>query len=355
MKKTQKILISPLDWGLGHATRLIPIIQYYLKLGDEIIIAGYGKSFELLKIEFPLLKFEYLPGFHISYSSGGSQILKVLLQLPFFFYWKRKERVLLKQLIQLHKPDRIISDNRYGLTSKDTKTILITHQLRLLFSDNPFIDKFIQRQLRKWIEKFDECWMPDVKGKEGLTGKMTRPNRRIKNAVYIGWLSRFKEKEIKSLTKYDVVVIVSGPEPQRTILLNEFKKYLLNTTHQCLLVSGIPSEREIWNKEYSGLHIVNHLSSNNMLEVLVGAKIIICRSGYSSIMDLLALNKRAILIPTPGQMEQEYLSEFLSKKGLFTSIQQNKLVNISQLIECQCETNELNEDNGNLFFPNYAY
>lgn len=337
MLQKKRILICPLDWGLGHATRCIPIIELLLKKNAEVLIAGNGRSLSLLKIEFPSLTFIDLPGYDINYTEG-SMILKMLFSSPRIFKGIKTEHKRLKKIISENKIDVVISDNRFGLWNKQIKTIFITHQLLI---KSPIAERLLYRINRHYIRKFTECWIPDNEGKDNLSGELSHPYPIPLNAFYIGLLSRFIHNssqtslpvlELKKL--YDVMVIISGPEPQRSI----FEKLILNQAQHIpinfLVVRGITED--IPKLERKGnLDIVSHLSRDRMQNAILSSSLIISRSGYSTIMDLAVLKKKAIFIPTPGQTEQEYLAIRCMNKRVAYFQTQKKFNLKTALEECK--------------------
>jgi UDP-N-acetylglucosamine transferase subunit ALG13 len=211
----------------------------------------------------------------------------------------------------------VISDNRFGLWSKQAKTIFITHQL---FIKAPIGERLLSRINRYYIKKFTECWIPDIAGTANLSGDLSHPYPFPPNAFYVGTLSRFRSlpkaaNSTFSLKRaYDVLVIISGPEPQRSI----FEKIILDQAVlialNILIVRGITEVAQTIETK-NNLDIVSHLTAVEMKEVILNASVIVSRSGYSTIMDLAVLKKRAIFVPTPGQTEQEYLAQRCMKKG----------------------------------------
>jgi uncharacterized protein (TIGR00661 family) len=324
--KPKTILVCPLDWGLGHATRDIPIIRHYIQNGDKVILAGYGASLQVLRTEFPQLQWVNLPGFKVSYTRSSYQLLKLLFQVPVFLWWIKREHHLLNVLVNQIKPDLIISDNRYGLWHPSTPSILITHQLQLMVPGWLSISKpVLRKKIQKWIERFNECWVPDYKAfSDSLAGELSHPPSIPANVKYIGWLSRFINScPTQHDSNYDIVAIVSGPEPQRSLFEEILLKLLKDETRKTLLIGGQPNISK--TLQLGNINRVNHLPSAEMENALKNARHIVCRAGYTGIMDLIQLKKNALLVPTPGQTEQEYLAKYLSDKKLFNSIPQKNL------------------------------
>jgi predicted glycosyltransferase len=350
MAEQKTILVCPLDWGLGHATRDIPIIRHYLQKGDKVVLAGYGSSLHLLRSEFPQLQWVNLPGFSVSYARSSNQMLKLMVQVPDFIWWIKREHRLMKILVEEIKPHLIISDNRYGLWHRDVSSILITHQLQLMVPGWLSIAKpILRKKIQKWIERFDECWIPDNESTtNSLAGELSHPKTIPANAKYIGRLSRFSNAtSTQHQSKYDVVAIVSGPEPQRSHFESILIKLLKTAPHSTLLVGGQPGNDE--SLQLGNITRVNHLPASEMETALKKASHIVCRAGYSGIMDLIQLRKNALLVSTPGQTEQEYLAKYLSEKGLFRSTTQNKL-SLEEIISTPSEL-KVNNCWGLQFFP----
>lgn len=318
MNRKKKILVAPLDWGLGHATRCIPVISELEKQGAEVIIASDGRSLDLLKKEFPHLKFIRLKGYRIFYYKNLSMPFTILLQFPKIIRAVRSEHRELKKIICEERINAVISDNRYGLHSKEILCVFITHQIGIVLPRSLKIAEWLVYRINKFfIDKYNECWIPDSAGKKNLSGKLSHLANWSGKERFIGVLSRFKSKE-DIPKQYDILVILSGPEPQRTLLENLLKEQIIRTSLRTLLVRGI-TEETVTEKITENFSAVSFLDSEQLNTAILAADIIISRSGYSTIMDLAVLGKKAILIPTPGQTEQEYLADSFKEKGIFYS------------------------------------
>jgi len=314
----KRILVCPLDWGLGHAARCIPIIRLLLKKNAEVIIAGEGASLELLKREFPQLQFILFKGYNISYPDKGSMAVKMMFSIRKIIVGILREHRVLKQIIDQHKIDIVISDNRYGLWNKSVKSIFITHQLMI---KTPFAEKALHNIILYFVKRYDECWIPDAEGSINLSGDLSHKYSITEHTFFIGVLSRF-DAAIETLAyNYDLLAIISGPEPQRSIFEKIVIEQLQRVQLKALVVCGKPQLNQ--RKEIiDGITIISHLDSDEMRKAILQSKIIIARSGYSTIMDLAVLGKKALFVPTPGQTEQEYLAErFMQNKLAFTQTQ----------------------------------
>lgn len=310
-----RILVAPLDWGLGHATRCIPVIRELLKQEAEVWIAGEGSQKELLSGEFPALSFLPLPGYRVKYAQSGLGLLfNMLRQTRQILSAIKNENSWLKEMITTHGFDVVISDNRYGLRGNNIHTIFITHQLAIKSPLGKWTEKILQRKNYKYINHFNECWVPDINDAEdSLAGALSHP--KIKPAIpvsYIGPLSRF-ELTGEPIKNNHLLVILSGPEPQRTVLEEKIIKDIAHYPFTATIVRGLPGSESIIPST-GMIQFYNHLPADALNKEMEQAAYVISRSGYSTIMDLMKLKKKSILIPTPGQTEQEYLGDYLSKK-----------------------------------------
>jgi UDP:flavonoid glycosyltransferase YjiC (YdhE family) len=324
------ILVCPLDWGLGHATRCIPIVYEFLNRGYKVVIGTSGKQKALLQQEFPKLTSLELKGYEIEYPKSGSMTLKMLLQLPKINTAIKEEHLWLAKIIDEHQIDLVISDNRYGLWSNKVKSILITHQI---FVKAPFGEWMIEQILKRHFDNFDEIWIPDVEGENNLSGDLSHKRSLPDKFKFIGVLSRFAERKIiETNAEFDFMAILSGPEPQRTIFENIILKQVENSNLKGILVRGLPEDNSECKMQNAALKVFNHLETDEFLNYLQKSKVVISRSGYSTIMDLAALGKKAILVPTPGQTEQEYSADYHFKEGHFYSQSQHEF-NLVKAIE----------------------
>ena len=348
MKTLRRILISPLDWGLGHASRIIPLINRHLEQGDNVIIAGSGLSLNLLQKHFPTLRSIEIPSFKMKYSAGKSQVWAVAKAFPKLVYYSFKEHKALKRIVKEENIDFIISDNRFGLYHKTVPCAYITHQLMIkLPRPWGFLEHFVAFVHRCIINKFTECWVPDFKEVEhSLAGELSHPAKLPRNVKYIGAISRFAIRRIpyghatigypitqasplcsdtclqnritpygrENITPNFVLAILSGAEPQRSIFEQELLSKLQNYPHENIILVQGKIEAEQRKTKVGKITVYNFMSTEELQENILKADEIICRSGYSSIMDLYALGKlqNATLIPTPGQTEQEYLAKYIS-------------------------------------------
>jgi hypothetical protein len=326
-KKQLRILIAPLDWGLGHVTRSIPLIRHILSCGHQVIFAGNESQQQYVKTLLPRLEYITLEGYNVSYSrSKYGMIPRIALQIPRLKKKIREERAWLQEAIKLHRIDAVLSDNRYGLYSRLVPCVFITHQLQVRSGYGRHLDHLLLRLHYRFIERFTQCWIVDEEADAGLSGTLAHPATLPKiKTDYIGLLSQCAGKT-GSTVQHDascILILLSGTEPQRTILSELLWKKAIKSGHHIIFVEG--SEKVV-SPAVIPPHISYHkrLSADNLTTAFDAASIVICRSGYSSLMDLVALNKKAILIPTPGQTEQEYLARLLSQQKIFMAADQQK-------------------------------
>lgn len=323
----KRVLLSPLAWGLGHATRIIPIVHELSQKGYLITVATNKELGALIKNHCPyseIINF-YSPGMKLKMGKAGIlNLLSFLVKLPFV---TAIEYIKLKRLLMNKTFTLIISDNRYGFRSKTVKSVIITHQLRVI-PPKPFgFLKLPGEKIIKYLlSKFDEVWVPDFNNSSRIAGILSEPNG-LDNLRYIGLLSRFFNSKVPSTGFYwDITAIASGPEPQKSEFIRIITACLLRTGQKCLILKGNPLE--INQKEAIGnITLMGILDGEGMAQAIKNSRIVISRSGYSTIMDLLYLNKGGILIPTPGQTEQEYLAQRMRELGWFKILKQNDLEN----------------------------
>ena len=315
MKTTKNILISPLDWGMGHASRIIPIIEFLKNNGHNIIIAANALQKKLLYSSFPDLIFEDIVQYNIKLSYKKSQNLIILSQIPKIIIAIKKEHKQAEKLIKKHNIDIIISDNRYGFYNKKIKSIFITHQTHILLPKKiKFLENILNKINTHLINKFDICWIPDIEGSNNFSGELSHKNTHIKKLKYIGILSKFKKFNLE--INNDILVILSGPEPQRSIFEQFIETRLGDTNNAVIIVRG---NNQAKKSEFGNIDYIAFADTVELNKLILQSEVLISRSGYSSIMDYVFLQKKAIIVPTTGQTEQEYLAKHLSDKKYFVA------------------------------------
>ena len=319
---SSRVLVAPLDWGLGHATRCVPIIEGLLAEGHEVVIAADGYPLKFLRREFPHLDWVKFEGLKVRYADGQSQVGAMLRQLPRFLrdIWREHKR--LKEIVKMYDIEMVVSDNRFGLWCKGVHSVYVTHQLMVKMPRGlEWMEWGVWRFHRWFIKHYDECWVPDIEGEGNLSGDLSHKYPLLKNTKFIGVLSRFSREKVvwedvrveaEALDlqqRYDVVAVLSGPEPHRTNLEREITDNGLQIIDgsSLLIVQGLPADDLRLAEHRDGVDYIPHLQTELLQWYMQEAKEIVCRSGYSSIMDLHTIGRKAHLIPTPGQTEQEYL------------------------------------------------
>jgi uncharacterized protein (TIGR00661 family) len=307
------VFVAVLNWGLGHATRSIPVINQLLQRNIEVTIGSDGAALHLLKQEFPMLRFVELSAHEVTYPAHGSLMLNMIKQLPQLQKTIRKEYHQMQELVTQLRITHIISDNRYGCYNEKIPSVIITHQLRLLFSGIWNVAATaLNAILLNSLKKFNTVWVPDD-SKSGITQPFTKgiglPFR------FVGMLSRFSKQSSKSSTNKLILGLISGPENQRTIFEQALLAQLMRFNQPAVIVRGLT--HSIDERVQNGVELINHLPAAELEDLMVNANVIIARSGYSTIMDLYCLGKQqVILVPTPGQTEQEYLARYVKENKL---------------------------------------
>ena len=353
--KSSRVLVAPLNWGLGHATRCVPIIRRLLEEGHEVVIAADGYPLQFLRREFPHLEWVEFEGLKVEYADGQSQVGAMLRQLPRFLrdIWREHKR--LKEIVRMYDVDMVVSDNRFGLWCRGVYSVYMTHQLMVKMPRGlEWMEWAVWRFHRWFIKHYDECWVPDIEGDGNLSGDLSHKYPLLENTKFIGVLSRFSREKVERedvrveaealglQQRYDVVAVLSGPEPHRSNLEQEIadcrlqitegqqstvnsqqtitpseqssrppktggQYKIVNSQQSLLIVQGLPEDDLRLAEHRDGVDYIPHLPTRLLQWYMQEAEEIVCRSGYSSIMDLHTIGRKAHLIPTPGQTEQEYL------------------------------------------------
>ncbi len=250
-------------------------------------------------------------------------IFRLLLQVPRILNTIWREHRWLKKTVSQYQIDAVISDNRFGLWHKTIPCIFITHQLRIRVPGSKFMEHLVQKINYRHINRFTGCWVPDEEKAPGLAGELSHPDKFPAVPLsYIGPLSRLVKKEITEQQNH-LLILLSGPEPQRTLLEEKLLAELVHYPGTATLVRGLPGNNSMLPST-NMIRIYNHLPAEELNTEMHKAALLICRSGYSTVMDLAHLGKRSILIPTPGQTEQEYLATlYQQQQTACTSAQQH--------------------------------
>ncbi len=320
-KFNSRVLIAALDWGLGHASRCIPIIHHLTSLGFDVMIATSGMQKKFFLSEFPDHEYVHLNGYDIRYTKNKRWFaVKIFFQIPKIIYAIIREQKLLTDIVKKHNICAIISDNRFGFWHRNIPSVFITHQLSI--RTPLLVKRLVQQGNYVFINRFSACWIPDVSGPVNLAGALSHPRKlpRVK-VSYLGGLSRLNRIGNAAIA-YDLLVIISGPEPQRSTLEDKLMEELKTFNGRVLLVRGLPGNAgQI--QSFNQVSIHNHLPASQLARAFEESNLIISRSGYTTVMDIIKMKKRSILIATPGQTEQEYLADHLKTQGWCYSVGQH--------------------------------
>ncbi|MFZ0471002.1 MAG: glycosyltransferase [Bacteroidales bacterium] len=377
----RRILISPLNWGLGHAGRMIPLALELRNRGHEVIFGVDRSIIPVIEKDLPGIKIIELSGVGIRYSAVLPQFISIFLQLPRIVAAAFREHSALKSLAFELKPDIIISDNRFGFFHKEIFSVFVTHQLRIPFPKGMrFLEPAAAWLNRKIIGNFDLCLVPDYPGNENLSGRLSHQLKLPENVFYMGPLSRFSgasaggafmgdsdlgeadlgESNLKEtdmgeayMRKSDMgkpylgeskinlphpywCLILSGPEPQRSLLFEKVTEALSGI--RLVILCGSPAPRCRKNPDNitgamdpGNITVITDPDTATMEKIITGSSLVISRAGYSSIMELVSLGKGGVIIPTPGQTEQEYLGQYHNGRHGFTTLKQKDLAHLREI------------------------
>ncbi len=317
----KRIIVAPLDWGLGHATRDVPLIHHLIEAGHEVILVADGRPYDFLSRRFRDLQIVRCPGYDITYPKSSQFMVHMAKSGPRIAKALKTEKSDAERIAKEVKADVIISDNRLNFRSPDTKNIFITHQLRVKAGALTFAASFLHR---KFYAKFDEVWIPDLEGKNNISGDLAYLKHPKKNYRYIGPLTRFSLVKSKMDGKgKQLLFMLSGPEPQRTMLEQIVIRELKKNPVPALILQGKPGQPHS-SEPLLNVCMLNHLNDEELATAVNDSYAVVSRGGYSTLCDLVAANKKLICIPTPGQTEQEYCAKYLAGKNMSVSMSQKK-------------------------------
>ena len=314
---------------MGHAARMIPLARKLHEMNNNVIIGSGEEHLSLFRTELPGLTYITFPGFKPAYSGFLPQYLFLLFKIPALSYHILTEHHRLKRIIRECNADIVISDNRFGLWSTKVTSVYVTHMplipLPKFLKFMEPVGMFLHRLI---IKKFSLCFVPDLPGENNLTGRLSHGIKLPDNVRFIGILSRFinplQSNEKNPVNFCHNTVILSGPEPQKGILRQKLISLLKDKEPQTVMFEGKPENGGEIPRE-GNITFYNHLPAFTMKEIIKASEMIITRSGYSTIMELVSMKCSALIIPTPGQTEQEYLAQYLSEKGWFCTTSQGKI------------------------------
>ena len=303
---------------------MIPLINLLIEKGVEVILASDGRALRLLEEEYPQLEVIELVSYDVIYSESESMFVSMSKQTPKFLNNIRKEHNQIEQIVNQKEINAVISDNRYGAWSKKVPSIFITHQVFIAIPDHlKFLDPIVHKLNHYFINKYDQCWIPDFAGPDNLSGDLSHkkalPEKKFR---FIGPLSRLQPNLGSTNSQNRVLMLLSGPEPHRTRLEEILTTEALKVSHEVVIICGKTNQPKS-AKQIGNVKKISFATTSEIQQHFDEADLIVCRAGYSSIMDLAATGKKAILIPTEGQTEQEYLAKHLKKNNVYYSNYQN--------------------------------
>ncbi len=314
-----KILYAILNWGLGHATRSSVVIEALLANGIEVEVVSDGQALEWIKSRFPQLNCHEIKGLNPQYPTDGSMVLSMLKQLPGFMWAITREQAAFKKLAGERAAKAVISDNRYGCYVPGLPSMFLGHQLQIqLPAGSGWISPAVQWVNRRYLSPFDEIWIPD------------HPDRALSGALsagfegksrFLGRLSHLKITNQETQIKKKYLFLLSGPEPQRSLLERKISRWPGLKAAESSLVRGTSSKRmQVYPM---GMEVHDLADSETISRLLATHELMVCRPGYSTLCDLWQSNNKSLLIPTPGQTEQEYLGNRMQDTGLAMNVQQD--------------------------------
>lgn len=320
-----KIIYALCSWGLGHATRSLPVIRRLIKEGHEITIISHDRALTLLKNELKESAiFVDIPDYPLLVSENKQQfIAKSMVYWPLFIQRMESGLQQLTKLLKTTPCDRIISDGRYDMYSKSIPSFFISHQMRIM---NPMRFEMFERGSETFnlffFKRFKEILIPDYET-DDLSGDLSHNLHKIdeKKLHYVGVLSDFNKKRLKK--DIDYFISLSGPEPQRSILEEKILSQINDLSGNIVITLGKTEKKEQITNE--NIKTYSYLTKEERETLLNKTKLVISRSGYSTILDLSVIGTKALMIPTPGQVEQEYLAQYHKNKNSCHSINQDDI------------------------------
>lgn len=306
------LLFAVLDWGLGHATRSLPLINILVEQGYRITMASCPRVLGFLHSHFPQAAQLELPSYNVQYR-WNNMAMNVAMKAPDLIQALEEERNIIRELHEKTPFNAIISDARYGCFMPTVPSFFITHQVRIK-ARKKLTDTMANKVHRQWMKNFDEIWVPDVAQLPGIGGELSHAAMEQRR-FYLGPTSRFQLPIHKDENPtYDWLFLLSGPEPARSQLEQQLlylahshpdQKFVMIRAHDTNRSESTPSDDHV--------HIMDYTNSKHLETLVRQSRQVLCRSGYSTLMDLSAWQTSAVLVPTPGQPEQLYLADHISR------------------------------------------
>ncbi len=231
------VLFALLDWGMGHATRTAPLIQFAVDQGWAVHVATKGTALAFLRTQFSpeAISFHTKPGPDITYAKRGTW-MKIAAQVPEFLSSIRKETSWTAEFVARHGITHIVSDNCYGVHHPDIPCVLMSHQLQLPVPNA--VAALASTFVNKHAAQFRSVWIPDDES-VGLSGALTS-HHQLPHAEYVGILSRLSPHAAQG--NWRTVGMVSGPEPHRKLMELALLRWMKGIPGPCLLIAGRPGD-----------------------------------------------------------------------------------------------------------------
>jgi len=325
-----RVLYAVGSWGLGHATRSLPVIQALLERGVEVTVVCTGRALLLLRQEL-MERCEFLDWPDVPQTLGRSALefyARSALAIPHMLLVMLRERSWTENLLRRRRFDRIVSDNRYGVQHPAVPSFHLAHSLRFIAPRRVALLEWLLEAFNyRWFCGLRRILVPDTP-EDRLSGDLAHRLRVFppKLLAYIGVLSRIRARDLPQ--DLDLFVTLSGPEPQRTMLEEVIRRQLAAwrpaaTGLRVVVALGRPEAPH--REEVDGVEVYGYLDARAQEEMVNRAHLVVARSGYSTIMELAEVERRAVLVPTPGQTEQVYLAAYHERRGTIRAVSQSRL------------------------------
>lgn len=309
----KKILYGCLDWGNGHIARSVPLILQLQSQGNHVFFMGSPEQQTVLSRYGFTGTFKELPPTGFRFKGDGNFVLEALRNVRIVSKAVRRDQERVSDYAQAHGIDLILSDHRYGVRCDTIPSVFITHQVELPPKTNP-VARWIHR---KWMARFNSIWIMDDE-QNRLAGTLSRF---VPGSCYIGHYSRFSLTN-STTESGKVVAVISGPEPYAEQFFNEMVKAANTSQQKWTIVCSANYAAAAGLKK--GTILVNNWKRAD--EAIASAEYVVSRNGYTTLMDLTVLQKKAILIPTPGQLEQQYLAVLHREHSLWKMVPEHSLM-----------------------------
>ncbi|MFP4223274.1 MAG: glycosyltransferase [Phycisphaeraceae bacterium] len=326
----RRILFGTSSWGLGHATRDLVLIRALLEAGCEVTVVATGPALKVLRGELgercDYLDWPDMPS-TISRSTIGFYVKTISFIPRIFLAWFDEKRRL-RKLLRDRPIDVVISDHRYGLVTDAVPCFFISHSPRYIAPWRSwFMETCMELFVAAWLRPAEKLLVPDH-DQRGLSGDMSHKTRFFprEKMVFLGQLSSLSLPDDPPGQDIDTFISISGPEPQRTRFQAKVLGQLGRLKGRTVVTLGLPGREPPRVKDVpANVEIHAYLGRAEQQRMMLRSRLVVCRSGYTTLMELAELGRPALLVPTPAQTEQLYLAKTLREQGLFHSVKQSEL------------------------------